>query len=344
MEKLMEKLKALINEMFEDDIDEEEKVVIREDAPKRMKDRPVGDQPVGDQPSLGGRALIMFELLLSVLIAIPVFCVIPITGKLQYHTGDNLFIEHLIGLGLIAMSIFFLFHILKQYMYVGLLSIILVYALNQNEFDSFEAFMDKVAQDYITASAKVIQADFSFRSIETLKKKNGNPKYFKKVLNSEISSKSRNFAAKASAQYFRSQDLYDRYGDVVRYLSLYKYLNENFSYVPDPLYRNYYSTAEETIDNGLAGDCDEWSGLVYTSVKAIGGRARLIRVSRHIYPEVLVGSIDDFELKVIPLLDSLWESEYALGYFHHVDKQDNVWLSFDFGDYYHYSDIEEVIY
>jgi hypothetical protein len=343
MEKLMEKLKVLFNDMFDDDIEEEAKVEVPEATGKRRK-----DPPAVDPPSLGDRAIFIIDLVLSVLIAIPVFCVIPITGKLHYYTGDNLYIEHLIGLGLISMGIFFLFHLLKPYMYVGLMSIILVYTLNQNEFDSFEAFTDEVVKDYTTASSKFIQADISLRSIETLKKKNGSPKYFKKLLNSEISPKSRNLAAKASVQYFRDQDLYDRYGDVVRYLSLYKYLNVNFSYVSDPLYRNYYSTAEETIDNGLAGECDEWSGLVYTSIKAIGGRARLIRISGHIYPEVLVGSSSDFELKVIPLVDSLFENEYALNYFHHVDSEDNVWLSFDFGeypgDYYHYSDIEEIIY
>jgi len=343
MEKLMEKLKVLINDLFDEDIDEEAKVVIKEDANKRMK-----DYSVKDQPSLGGKALLMLDLVLSVLTAIPVFCVIPITGKLLYYTGDNLYIEHLIALGLISMSIFFLFRFLRKYMYVGLIVFTLAYLLNQNEIESVELFMDNVVQDYKTASTKVIRADFSLRSIETLKKKNGSPKYFKKILNSEISPKSRNFAAKASAQYFRSQDLYDQYGDAVRYLSLYKYLNEKFSYVHDPLYRNYYSTAEETIDNGLAGDCDEWSGLVYSSIKAIGGRARLIRISGHIYPEVMVGSSDYFELMLIPLLDSLFESEYAIDYFHHIDKLDNVWLSFDFGEYpgdfYHYSDIEEIIY
>jgi len=339
----MEKLRFLINDMFEEDLDEDAKVEIREDTGKGKKDHPAADRP----PSTG-KVLFVLDLVLSVLTAIPVFCVIPITGKLLYHTGDSLYIEHLIGLGLISMAIFFLFQFLRKYMYVGLIVLMVAYLLNQNEIESIESFIDNLVQDYNTASTKVIQADFSLRSIETLKKKNGSPKYFKKILKSEISPKSRNFAAKASAQYFRSKDLYDRYGDAVRYLSLYKYLNENFSYVHDPLYRNYYSTAEETIDNGLAGDCDEWSGLVYTSIKAIGGRARLIRISGHIYPEVLVGSSDYFEFTLIPLLDSLFKSEYAIGYFHHVDKHDNVWLSFDFGEYpgeyYHYSDIEEIIY
>ena len=233
-------------------------------------------------------------------------------------------------------------------MYVGLSVLLVAYLLNQKEQQSFESFMENVVQDYKTASAKVIRADVSWRSIETLKKKNGSLKYFKEVLKSDVSSISRNFAVSASTQYYNSPDLYDQYGDVVRYLSLFKYLYENFSYVHDPVSRNYYSTAEETINNGLAGDCDDWAGLVFKSVRAIGGRTRLILISRHIYPEVLVGSSSEFELSLIPLLDSLYERAYVTDYFHHIDKSDNVWLSFDFGEYpgdiYHYSDIEEVIY
>jgi hypothetical protein len=246
------------------------------------------------------------------------------------------------------MALFFLFQFLRKYMYVGLSVLLVAYLLNQKEQQSFESFMENVVQDYKTASAKVIGADVSWRSIETLKKKNGSLKYFKEVLRSDVSSISRNFAVSASTQYYNSPDLYDQYGDVVRYLSLFKFLNENFSYVHDPVNRNYYSTAEETIENGLSGDCDEWAGLVYKSVRSIGGQARLIRTSGYIYPEVMVGCSSEFELSLIPLLDSLFKKAYVTDYFHHIDKSDNVWLSFDFGEFpgdtYHYSDIEEIIY
>ena len=343
MNNLIEKIYAFLYDLFEDDIDEEAKVEIRENAGETGNDR-----PNVDQPSLSGKALFVLDLVISVFIAIPIFCAIPITGKLLYYTGDNLYIEHLIALGLISMSIFFLFQFLRKYMYVGLSVLLVAYLLNQKELPSYESFVDNVIQDYKNISTKVISADVSWRSIETLKKKNGSIKYFKKVLKSDVSSISRNFAVSASTQYYNDPDLYNQYGDVVRYLSLFKYLDENFSYVHDPVRRNYYSTAEETINNGLAGDCDDWSGLVYKSIKAIGGRARLIRISGHIYPEVLVGSSSEFELSLIPLLDSLYKREYVTDYFHHIDKSDNVWLSFDFGEYpgdiYHYSDIEEIIY
>ncbi len=256
--------------------------------------------------------------------------------------------EHLVALGLISMAILFLFQFLRKYIYAGLIVLLLAYTLNIKDLSSIESFIGHLIQDYKTASAKVIGADVSLRSIETVKKENGNLTYFKEILKADISPASRNFAVSASTRYFRSQGLYERHGDAIRYLSLFKYLNKQFSYVNDPFRSNYYSTAEETIKNGLAGDCDDWSVLVYTSVKAIGGRARLIRISGHIYPEVLVGSSAEFKLEIIPLLDSLFKGGYPTGYFHHVDELDNVWLSFDFGEYpgeyFHYSDVEEIVY
>ena len=282
------------------------------------------------------------------LLAIPLFCAIPIAGSLLYHTENTLYIEHLIFMGLISIVLFIFLRVFRKYLYVGLLVLLIGFLLNQKDLSSVESLKDNLVQDYRYASAKVIQADLSWRSIETLKRKNRNPKYFKAILKSDISSKIRNFAVSASTEYFESKDLYHQYGDVIRYLSLYQYLTVHFSYVHDPLYHNYYSMAEETIDNGLAGDCDDWSGLIYTSIKAIGGQARLISISGHMYPEVLVGKTGDFEFELIPLLDSLFCREDYTNYYHHVDKQDNVWLSFDFGEYpgeyYHYSDIEEIIY
>jgi hypothetical protein len=302
MNHLIEKIYAFLNDLFEDDIDEEAKVETRENAGETGI-----DNPNADPPSLSGKAFWVLDLVLSVFTAIPIFCAIPITGKLLYHTGDKLYMEHLLGLALISMALFFLFQFLRKYMYVGLSVLLLAYFLNQKEQPSFESFMENVVQDYKTASAKVIRADVSWRSIETLKKKKGSLKYFREVLRSDVSSISRNFAVSASTQYYNCPDLYDQYGDVVRYLSLFKFLNENFSYVHDPVNRNYYSTAKETIENGLAGDCDEWAGLVYKSVRAIGGQARLIRTSGHIYPEVMVGSSAEFELSLVPLLDSLFK-------------------------------------
>ncbi|MCK7558331.1 hypothetical protein MKQ70_26345 [Chitinophaga sedimenti] len=59
----------------------------------------------------------------------------------------------------------------------------------------------------------------------------------------------RNFAVQHSLDYF--DDYFPKYGKIVRYLSLYKYIRQNFKYVNDVLRDEYFATPQETIQNGL---------------------------------------------------------------------------------------------
>jgi len=69
-------------------------------------------------------------------------------------------------------------------------------------------------------------------------------------------------------------------------------------------------------------------------IRFMGTTSQLLkRRSIIIYPEILVGNVHNFELNIKPLLDSLFEQTNSTEYFHHVDKYENVWLSFDFGAY-----------
>lgn len=343
MEKIMEKIKAFIEDLFFEDFDEDGKEVVAEEVKKEIK---VPQRT--EQASRLINPLVIIELALSTLITIPLFSALPMSGSKLFDTENNLYFEHLLIMAVIAVCIFFLFQVLRKYMYAVLLVLLLAYSINQKEVQPSDAFLSSVIQDYKTASRTVIEADISFLSLEKVKRQHSQHKYLKQILKSEISSKSRTFAINASVRSLNSKGLYEQYGNIVRYLSLFQYITENFNYVNDPVNTEYYTTAEETIDNGCSGDCDDRAVLFYVSVKAIGGRARLIRLSGHMYPEVLVGSSTDFEFSVIPLLDSLYKKEHAMDYFHHVDNLDNVWLSFDFGEYpgayHHYSDIEEIMY
>jgi hypothetical protein len=343
MEKLMRKIMDFIEDLFIEDFDEDVKEVVSEGVKKETK-----DHQRTEQTSRLINPLVIIELALSTLITIPLFSALPMSGSKLFDTENNLYFEHLIILVVIAVCIFFLFQVLRKYMYAAVLVLLLAYAINQKEMQPSETFLTNVVQDYKTASRTVIEADISFLSLEKVKRQHSQHKYLKQILKSEISSKSRNFAINASVKSFNSKNLYEQYGNVVRYLSLFQHITENFNYVNDPVNSEYYTPAEETIDNGCSGDCDDRAVLIYVSVKAIGGRARLIRLSGHMYPEVMVGSSTNFEFTIIPLLDSLYKKEYAIDYFHHVDNHDNVWLSFDFGEfpgaYHHYSDIEEIMY
>jgi len=81
-------------------------------------------------------------------------------------------------------------------------------------------------------------------------------------------------------------DYYNKYGQTVRYLSLWKYINANFKYVNDPQRDEYFATARETILNGLGGDCDDHSILMAAAMKSIGANCRIVLTRTHAYPEL----------------------------------------------------------
>ncbi len=59
----------------------------------------------------------------------------------------------------------------------------------------------------------------------------------------------RNFSVQHSLENFNEYEA--KYGLLVRPLSLFKYINSRFKYVPDALRDEYYATPKETILNGL---------------------------------------------------------------------------------------------
>jgi hypothetical protein len=103
----------------------------------------------------------------------------------------------------------------------------------------------------------------------------------------------RNFAVRHSLESFDGS--WTKYQQVARELSLFKYINRHFKYVPDPRDLEYYATPKETILNGLGGDCDDHSILMGSCMEAIGAQARLVIVKGHMYPELFVGNKADFQ-------------------------------------------------
>lgn len=72
------------------------------------------------------------------------------------------------------------------------------------------------------------------------------------------------------------------------------HVRRQWRYVSDPLGVEYFALASETIENGLAGDCDDFATVVIAMVQAIGGRARMVMVEGdeggHAYAEVCIDS------------------------------------------------------
>ncbi|ATL46402.1 transglutaminase [Chitinophaga caeni] len=104
----------------------------------------------------------------------------------------------------------------------------------------------------------------------------------------------RNYAVKYSLTDF--DEYFSKYGKIVRFLSLYKHIRNNFKYVNDSQRDEYFATPQETIRNGLGGDCDDHSILMVSCMQSIGAKCRIVLVKGHAYPELYCGNKDDFEI------------------------------------------------
>lgn len=102
----------------------------------------------------------------------------------------------------------------------------------------------------------------------------------------------RDFAITHSVESF--DQYFPKYQIIARELSLFKYINHHFKYVPDPKDNEYYATPKETILNGLGGDCDDHALLMGSCMESIGAQTRLVVIKGHMYPELYVGNKADF--------------------------------------------------
>jgi hypothetical protein len=136
----------------------------------------------------------------------------------------------------------------------------------------------------------------------------------------------RNFAVRHSLDHF--DEYYQKYGPLVRTLSLFKYINTHFKYVADSERDEYFATPRETILNGLGGDCDDHSILMVSAMQAIGVQCRMVLTEGHLYPELFCGDERSFE-KINSAIMNLFSKEVKSNIYYH--EQDGVyWLNLDY--------------
>ncbi len=136
----------------------------------------------------------------------------------------------------------------------------------------------------------------------------------------------RNFSVQHSLQYFDEYN--NKYGNLTRYLSLFKYINNNFKYVPDSQRDEYYATPRETILNGLGGDCDDHSILMASCMMSIGARCRLVIIQGHMYPELYVGGKREFDVMQQAIIQ-LFNEERIRGLYYH-ENNGQYWINLDY--------------
>jgi hypothetical protein len=140
----------------------------------------------------------------------------------------------------------------------------------------------------------------------------------------------RNFAVMATSKHFKNIKGYSDYRTIIQCFAVFKEINSRWNYVSDPKDGDYIATASESLDY-FSGDCDDHSILMAASVRAIGGTPRLIHTKGHIYPEILVGNLNDLETVNYLIKNVLFEKEsYQKQLHYHIDERGQVWLNLDY--------------
>ena len=141
----------------------------------------------------------------------------------------------------------------------------------------------------------------------------------------------RDFAVEHSLLYF--EEYYTKYRQICRQFSLIKYIRNNYKYVTDPSGFDYFASPQESIQL-MAGDCDDYTILMASTLKAIGCDVRIVWAPKHVYPEMYCGSKSNFE-KYINAIYTLFPDEIAgKEVFYRLDKNEDYWLNLDYTDRY----------
>jgi len=136
----------------------------------------------------------------------------------------------------------------------------------------------------------------------------------------------RNFSVRHSLEDF--DEYFPKYGKVVRFLSLFRYINTHFKYVQDTRRDEYFATARETILNGLGGDCDDHSILMAACLQSIGAQCRIVLIQGHAYPELSCGSKEDFEAMKQAIITLFPRPAVKEIYYH--EMKGSYWINLDY--------------
>ncbi|KQB40754.1 putative cysteine protease [Flavobacterium daejeonense] len=142
--------------------------------------------------------------------------------------------------------------------------------------------------------------------------------------------KVRNFAVMAVNKHFKDVKGYSDYRTIIQCFAVFKEINSRWNYVSDPKDGDYIATASESLQF-LSGDCDDHSILMAACVRAIGGTPRLIHTKGHIYPEILIGSMNDLETVNFLIKNKLFPKEsHGKQLHYHIDERNQIWLNLDY--------------
>lgn len=144
----------------------------------------------------------------------------------------------------------------------------------------------------------------------------------------------RSFAVRSATTWFTEEAEEDGDHTLVQAFSIFKVINSAWIYVSDPADAEYFAKASESVPL-MAGDCDDHAVLMAASIKAIGGKVRLVRTTGHIYPEMCVGDAKGLQRAIYLIRNVLFplEARHADLYYH-TDANGDRWINLDYTRHY----------
>lgn len=266
------------------------------------------------------RFLIFF---LSVLITIPLFIVLhqTIIDPQWYFAFDRILLFILV-----LVVVYFVLYLLRTIIMICL-ALYLVMLIYGTFFGSFS--FNSVFDDYNSMLYSMNNNPFPQDIIIAKLLPFPNKKEIIKAIEFENPTV-RNFAIMATSKHFKDVKGHSDYRIIIQCFAVFKEINSRWHYVSDPKNGDYIAQATESLLY-FSGDCDDHSILMAASIKSIGGTPRLIHTKGHIYPEILIGNMQDLEKVNFLIKNILFVDESKnkqLNY--HLDEHNQVWLNLDY--------------
>lgn len=108
---------------------------------------------------------------------------------------------------------------------------------------------------------------------------------------------------------------------------IFDFCYSNWSYVNDPITRDYNAKASETLKNGLNGDCDDFAILMCSMILAVGGEARISFAYKgndgHAFSEVNLGTTNRNDV------EKYIKARYGDVSLNYKEEEGNWWLNLD---------------
>jgi len=265
--------------------------------------------------------------LVSLLITLPAFIMIYryVPDLIISFQGEMLRLDHILAALLIFISIRWLIGLIDHLVfYIALTAVVLFMLSHLTGWFTFSDVRHRYSDLISFVESRPVNIPFLKDEKMTIR----NARQIREAIdyqNPDV----RNYAVTISQANFNEPALLREYGNVIRYFSIFSEVVK-WNYIPDPVGEEYYARASESIHH-LSGDCDDYSILMAACIKAVGGEVRLIHTKNHLYPEVKICHISEFE-RIVNLIKRKLYLKESLGgsIYYHLDRDGYVWLNFDY--------------